>query len=285
MTAAFLDAAAAGLKRKRTSNAENQKKKERKVSYRTTHNSRISSSSGTCTSIDTDSVEEEEAMNEVVRDRGSSVVSSKKGKGKGKAWSQDDQDLLKEKTKHFESGYAQNKDFEEIAEFFPNRTAGSCYSYYKHNLMRGGVVVERAVCPRDWTKYEHDLLKEKTKHFNGEYAPLNESRNEFDEIVEFFPNRTALACHARYNNHFKKEGAERAAHPKHVLLKEKTTYFDGGHAAHEKFKENAKEKKREKTKKEKEKEEVHEEEGGTFGRRFKCNVRGHSYEHKRAYFR
>jgi protein required for attachment to host cells len=94
----------------------------------------------------------------------------------------------------------------------------------------------------EWSQGEHDLLKEKTKHFDVEHIPLK----EFDSIAEFLPKRTAGACFLRYNIHLKKKskkgrqekkGTAEWSQDEHDLLKEKTTHFDGGHAAHNKFKE------------------------------------------------
>jgi hypothetical protein len=73
-------------------------------------------------------------------------------------------------------------------------------------------------------------LEEKTKDLDGRSV----TGKEFDEIVKYFPKRTAGACHAYYNSHFKREGPEKRAHPyawtkdEIDLLKVKTKRFYGG---------------------------------------------------------
>jgi hypothetical protein len=91
---------------------------------------------------------------------------------------------------------------------FPNRNASACYYQYNKHFKKEGAVRQRAAHAVAWSQDEIDLLKAKTKHFNGGHAPVK----DFDEIAESFANRTAGACQTYYHVNLKKKGgAKRGA--------------------------------------------------------------------------
>jgi hypothetical protein len=237
MTAAFLDAAAAGFKRKHLSSEEGQHKKERKISEETlcSHNNSSSSSNK---SAREEGQEEEERINNVSRDGSGDVANHKKGKkARCNDWTKEEIDLLKEKTKQFNGGHITLKEFEKIPESFLWRSGNACHAYYDLHLRNKGTVALSRSYANDWSEEQIDLLKEKTNLFNGRST----QHKDFKEILEFFPNKTAGACQAYYDTHLKKEGAECPENPEEWsskeidLLKEKTRHFGGRFASHNDF--------------------------------------------------